>query len=226
MWYNRGMKQKGFSIIAGVLIIAISAVVSFAVTTLNNGESVGGTNFVGGQTYKLSGSGVSSSATSLGLTKFQITQTGQPLLMADFGDAGYGTIEPGNTSKQEFVSWTGITQNSDGTATLTGLSRGLSPISPYTASTTLQYSHSGGSVFVVSNPPQLYDQATFKSNDEAITGDWTFDADNPPALDATGNLATTSASLASKEYVDSVTAQGAATSSESVSGISTLATQI
>jgi hypothetical protein len=85
----------------------------------------------------------------------------------------YGTLEPQTTTK-EFVSFTGITQNSDGSATLTGVTRGLSFSYPYTASTTLQQSHPAQSIFILSNPPQLTNQYANKSNDDTITGSWSF----------------------------------------------------
>lgn len=131
-------------------------------------------NPVAGKKYYLSGGGISSSATTLTLTSFKTPVSNYNLSMTDFGEIGYLTIEPGSETRQEFVSFTGITQNGDGTATLSGLTRGLSPISPYTASTTLQKAHAGGSVVVASNPPQLYNLFSRKDSDETITGQWTF----------------------------------------------------
>lgn len=136
--------------------------------------SFGAINTVGGLGYFLYGSGIGSSDTTLTLTYFYIPVSKQKLSMTDFGTIGYITLEPGNATKQEFVSFTGVTQNGDGTATLTGLSRGLSPISPYTASSTLQKAHAGGTQAAISNPPQLYSLFGNKSNDETVTGNWTF----------------------------------------------------
>jgi hypothetical protein len=45
-------------------------------------------------------------------------------------DIVYGTIAP-KTSSSEFISFTGITQNADGTATLTGVTRGLAKKYPF-----------------------------------------------------------------------------------------------
>ena len=221
--------QKGFiSVIAGLVIATIiglgfgSYLVGEQQEVAVGGDSI---RFVSGHTYNLSGSGVSSSASSVGLTSLTIKQTGQEVQTSDIGDIAYGTIEPGNTTRQECVSFTGITQNSDGSATLTGVSRGLSPVTPYTASSTLQFAHAGGSRFIISDCSPFLDESAFKDNDETITGLWTFDADRAPVLDA-ATTATTSEQLVTKRYVDNLTNQGAATSSESVGGISELATQL
>lgn len=116
---------------------------------------------VGGKTYTLAGSGISSTQTTITLSSFTIPVSNTPFTMSNFGQGvnakGYLTIEPGNTSRQEFISFTGLTQNSDGSATLSGVSRGLLPISPFTASSTYARAHSGGSQVVISNPPQLYE---------------------------------------------------------------------
>jgi len=189
-------------------------------------DNLGAVQTVAGKNYFLSGGGVGSSDTSITLTKFQTPVSNYDLAMADFGEIGYLTLEPGSATRQEIVSFTGITQNSDDTATLTGVTRGLSVISPYTASTTLQKAHPGGSVVVISNPPQLYETFANLNNAETIDAVWTFDADRPPILDETGKTASSSDQLVSKEYVDNVTNQGAATSTESVGGIVELATQI
>ena len=169
---------------------------------------------VAGTTYTLSGSGVSSSATSLTLSTLTLTQTGQKLLDADFSTTFYVTLEPGNRTRQEVVSCTTVVQNAAGTATLSGCSRGLSPITPYTASTTLQFAHSGGSQIIFSNPPQLYNQFTAKANDETITGIWAFPTP------------TASTEAATKGYVDGGILAGAATSTEGVTGIVRLATAL
>jgi len=178
--------------------------------------------FLGGTVFRLAGSGVSSSATSINLASFTITQTGQEIQDSDLSDTFYVTIEPGNSSRQEFVSCTTVTQGAGTAATLSGCTRGLSPIAPYTASTTLQFSHAGGSALIISNPPQLYDQAAFKGNDETITGFWNFSG----AIPTIDSNATTSTQATNKAYVDSVANAGAATSTETNGGIVELATAI
>jgi len=185
-------------------------------------ENLGGdsTLLIGGQTYYLSGSGISSSATSIILSSLTIPQTGQEIQDSDLSDTFYITIEPGNRTRQEFVSCTTVTQGAGTTATLSGCSRGLAPITPYTASTSLQFAHSGGSIVIFSNPPQVYNDAAFKNNDEAITGTWTFNSNLPTS----SLLATGSTQFVTKTYVDSGILAGAATATESVTGISRLST--
>lgn len=152
-------------------------------------------NFVGGKVYSLS-SGVTAAATTITLTSFDTPVTDTSLTMSDFGTIGYGTIEPSSSARREFISFTGVTQNADGTAQLTGVTRGLQFVSPYTSTTTLQLTHAGGSRFVISNPPQLYNEAAFKGNNETISGSWSF-----PTPTGSSNPAT-------KAYVDGVVTGG------------------
>ena len=184
-------------------------------------ENLGANNAVGGKLYYLSGAGVTAAATTITLTNFDMAGATQNLVMADFGSLGCGTIQPGSATKQEFISFTGVTQNSDGTAQLTGVSRGLAPVPPYTASTTLQTSHAGGSQFVVSNsPPCFYEGYAQLTQDEAITGLWNFNS----YLPTTTISATSSTQFTNKAYVDSIANQGAATSTKTNGGIVELAT--
>lgn len=153
-------------------------------------EEFGSVTPVGGIPYYLYGSGVGATDTSITLTDFDMPTSGYGLRMTDFGDIGYMTLEPGNVTRQEFISFTGVTQNSDDTATITGVTRGLSPVTPYTASSTLRKPHGGGTAAILSNPPQLYNLFANKSNDETITGDW-----------STTQYPTASTSLATRGYV-------------------------
>lgn len=130
--------------------------------------------YVQAQKFRLAGSGITSSATSLILQTFK-TPNGTNLAMTDFGTLGHLVLEPG-TSREETVSFTGVTQNADGTATLSGLTRGLGFVSPYTNVLANQLSHGGGTIAVVSNPPAFYDKFTNKENDESIAGTWDFAA--------------------------------------------------
>lgn len=112
--------------------------------------------YLGGQTYTLSGAGISSSASSINLTSLTLPQNGYKILDADLDSTFHVTIEPGNRTRQEFVDCTTATQNGGGTATLSGCTRGISGVYPYTASTTQAFSHSGGSTLVFSNSPNIY----------------------------------------------------------------------
>ncbi len=186
--------------------------------------------FVGGQVYYISGGGISGTGASIGLTSFTIPQTGQKLAMTDFGTTIYGTIEPGNRTRQEFVSCTGLTQNSDGSATLTTCSRGISPIYPYTASTTLGFSHGGGATFIVSNSPAFYNNLVSKANSSTITGQFTFASTSLPqvATNTTDAQLVTNGTntLATLNYVNNVSIAGANNFTESVKGIGEGATAL
>lgn len=133
-------------------------------------------------------------------------------------DIGYGTLDP-QTDRSEFISFSGITQNSDGTATLTGVTRGLSDIYPFTASSTMRQSHSGQSRFILSDPPQLFQEYAARRNNEWITGTWGF-----AALPTTTIACSSASQFCNKTYVDSVANQGAATSTETNGGIVELGT--
>lgn len=157
-------------------------------------------NFVGGQAYYLSGSGVAATDTSINLTSFT-DPNGTELTMSNFGDIGYATLEPG-TSRQEFISFTGVTQDSGSTrATLTGVTRGLKFVSPYTADTALRKAHTGGSILIVSNPPQLYEKLARKGSAETITGVWTFSSTSPAIYDGAFTVASTSQQLPPASWV-------------------------
>lgn len=149
---------------------------------------------IAGNTYNLSGVGVTASAASITLQSLTIKQTGQKILDADLSDTFYLTIEPGSNTKQEIVSCTTVVQNSGGTATLSGCIRGLSPISPYTASTTLAFPHAGSSQVTFSNPPQLYNRYAAKENNELISGAWTASSTNPWSYDQVFGITSSSTS--------------------------------
>lgn len=190
--------------------------------TGGTGESLlGGTKPFAGSTYNLAGAGISSSDTSITLTSLTIKQTGQKIADSDLSDTFYVTVEPGNNTKQEIVACTTVAQNSNGSATLSGCSRGMSPIFPYTASTTMAFTHGGGSQVIFSDPPQLYEKFTAYDNYENVTSGWLF-----TVTPSTTDTCTETTELCNKSYIDSSVNQGAATSTEATGGISELATQI
>lgn len=130
--------------------------------------------YVQAQKFRLAGSGVTSSATSIILQSLT-TPDDTELTMADFGTVAYMVLEPG-TSREENISFTGVTQNADGTATLSGVTRGLGFVSPYTTVANNQKSHGGGAIAIVSNPAPFYDTFVNKNNDETILGTHSFTA--------------------------------------------------
>lgn len=224
--------MKQISLIISIIAIAVATVAGIIVWQSPRADTAvplgaNSSTPVGGGTYRLK-AGISATASSMTLSSFYISPTGQEvqkLQMSDFGDKGYATLEPGSSNRQEFISFTGVTQNADGTATLTGLARGIEPISPYTASTTLRFAHAGGTTLILSNDPAFQAEVARRRNDESILGLWTFSSTTIPILDA-AVTATTSEQFATKRYVDNVAVQGSATSSEAVGGIVELATAL
>lgn len=166
--------------------------------------------------------------TTITLSSFNTPPTsgGYPLSMANFGSIGYGTIDPNNLTRIESISFTGVTENSDGSVTLTGVSRGLSFVSPYAASTTLEQTHLVGSTFILSNTSAFYGaQFPLLNNPSTIGAVWTFGSTTPPTYDADPVWANFSTQVfADVSYVNSVVAGGAANASETVKGIVQLAT--
>lgn len=156
---------------------------------------LGAFNPTGGGTYRLRSS-VGTSDTSIVLSSFTEPGSGTPYTMGYLNTSiGYGTLEPQTPDRNEFVSFTGITQNSNGSATLTGVSRGLtrSPAgSLCTASSTLAARHPGQSIFILSDSPCVFSEYAIKRNDETISGSWTV-----PTPTAQGNPTP-------KSYVDAL----------------------
>ena len=165
-------------------------------------------NPVAGAVYYLSGSGLSGSATSFTLTSLTIPQTGYELLDADFSDTFYVTFEPGSRTRQEIVSCTTVAQSgSDNTATVSGCTRGLLPFTPFTASTTYQFAHGGGTSVIFSNPPQLYEQFPARADNENITGAWNFDDAAIIQYDANPTFSSDT-DIITKKYADDLAIAG------------------
>lgn len=110
--------------------------------------------FVQAQKFSLSGSGASIGDTTIVLQSM-IGIDGSNIVTADIGTTGYGTLEPGNGTNEEAIGFTGITQNANGTATLTGVTSVLFK-SPYTATSGLSKTHAGSSTFILSNDAAFY----------------------------------------------------------------------
>lgn len=204
-------------------IISILTFAGYSIPTKNsvsvdlpksNTLQVKGFNPSGGGTYRLRTSAASTD-TTIQLSSFKEPVSNIPYTMSYLNTSvGYGTLDPQQPTKSEFISFTGITQNSDGTAILTGVTRGLSRSYPYTASSTLRQSHSGQSIFILSDSPQLFNEYAVKRNDETITGDW--HAPTP----ATDN------SIAIRSYVDGKVFGGIGNASETATGTVQIATAL
>jgi hypothetical protein len=165
--------------------------------------------YVQAQKFQISGSGISSSATSLNLVSFKITKpdaSTRDITMADFGDLGLMVLEPGVARKEETISFTGVTQNGDGSATLTGVTRGITPFSPYGADASYASAHSGFVTAILSNPAKMYSNFIGPTDDVTVTGLWNFP------------YPTTSTHAATKQYVDDVLAGAIGTATDTTAG--------
>lgn len=173
--------------------------------------------YVQNQATTIAGSGATTGDTALTLTSF--TQIdGTELTITDFGTKGYGTLEPGSGTNEEQISFTGVTQNANGTATLTGVYTVLT-ISPYTETSGLAQSHSGGVTFVISNTAGFYNTFANRLDDETIDGTWTFSTEAPFIPTETSSDTTQAASIG---YVNAIAIQGVADASTTVKGASKL----
>jgi len=155
---------------------------------------LGAYGITGGGTYRLKAS-IGTSDTTVNLSSFKepVSDINYTMSYLDTTIA-YGTIDP-QTTRPEFISFSGITQNSDGSATLTGVSRGLTRTpqgESCTASTTLATRHPGQAIFILSDSPCHFSEFAVKRNDETITGSWTV-----PTPTADGNPTP-------KSYVDNL----------------------
>ncbi len=132
--------------------------------------------FVQNQPTSISGAGVVAGATTIVLSSFKQID-GTFLTMANFGAKGFGTLEPGNGTLEEQISFTGITQNANGTATLTGVSTVLM-VSPYTETSGLAQTHAGATSFIISNTSGFYNKLLAKDDNATITGKYVFPNDD------------------------------------------------
>lgn len=163
--------------------------------------------FIQTQTFKLAGGGISLSDTSVSLQSFKFPD-GTLITMSHIGALGTGTLEPG-ASKEEIISFTGVTQNGDGSATLTGVTRGLKfgdTAGDYGQNLALRKSHAGNTSFVITNNPQFYNKFAAKDNDEVITGDWQVPTPANPE------------SVANKQYVIDAVTGGVGTATDTTYG--------
>lgn len=107
------------------------------------------------QPFSLSGSGAVTGDTTITLKSFKQIDGTTNIAMSDFGSKGFGTLEPGNSTLEEQISFTGVTQNSNGTATLTGVKTVLFT-TPFTETSGLAKTHAGSTTFIISNDSGFY----------------------------------------------------------------------
>lgn len=162
-----------------IISLVVAAVCGGTIAYSNfhsNQVKAGAFSPTGGGTYLLQSS-ISSTQSTITLTSFTEPGSGIPYTMAYIGsDIIYGTISP-TSGNSEFVSASGITQNANGTATLTGVVRGESR-TPGTggcvASSTLAHAYPGQTQFILSNTPCFYSEYAARRTAQTISGLWTF----------------------------------------------------
>lgn len=176
------------------------------------------------QAYSLAGSGNAIGATSITLTSMKDIDGNAITMSSAFGTKGFGTIEPNNSSREEQIVFTGLTNNANGTTNLTGISN-VTFASPYTETSGTLKSHPGGAIFVISNTSGFYDELTSKNDDETIAGTWTFTNPNYPRMDTQTPSPTDPQQLVTKAYADGLAIAGAPNASTSVQGLVQAATQ-
>ncbi len=120
------------------------------------------------QTFTLAGSGALIGDTSLILQSFT-DDNGNLLNMADFGTIGYGTIEPSNGTQEEQISFSGVTQNANGTCTLTGV-HNILDTTPFTTTSGHLKTHAGSVSFIITNSSGFYNQIKAYIDGVAIAG--------------------------------------------------------
>jgi len=176
------------------------------------------------QPFTLSGSGATSGATSFVLQSMTDIDGNALSMSGTFGSKGFGTLEPGNGTLEEQIVFTGLTNNSNGTVTLSGVSS-VSFTYPYTETSGLAKTHAGSTSFVISNTSGFYDQFVAKDDDGTISEVLTFSVPNYPKVDDSTTYPTDQAQFATKAYADSLTFAGAPNATTSVKGIIQLPTQ-
>lgn len=186
----------------------------------------GNFNPTGAGTYYLQ-SPINNTQNTIALSSFLEPGSNIPYTMSYLNsDIEYATINPTGPSnptgaKSEFISFSGITQNSNGTALLTGVVRGLERSYPYQASSTLAYSTPGQTQLILSTPPQFFNEYAQLRGAQTISGVWSF-----TTLPTTTVACTDSTQFCNKAYIDAGLNQGAATSTFSNMGLVQLATSI
>lgn len=126
--------------------------------------------YVQSNTLYQAGNGNIIGATSIILTTLTDIYT-NVLTMTSFGTKGYCTAEPDTTNEEAFT-FTGITANTNGTYTLTGVSTALAQ-SPYTETSGMVRQHAGGTKVVITDNVAFWNTFGNKNNNEVLVGLWT-----------------------------------------------------
>lgn len=181
--------------------------------------------YVQAQTFILSGSGAIVGATTIVLSSMKQIDGSTNLTSTDIGSKATGTLEPNNSTQEEAITFTGITQNSNGTATLTGVKTVLF-VDPYTETSGLAKAHPGGAKFILTNTAEFYSEFTNKNDDETISGNWIFPSDNTNNAGIVADTDTTMATaFVTFGQLSRQAISGASNASTTVKGIVQLPTQ-
>lgn len=171
------------------------------------------------QPFSLAGAGALIGDTSIVLKSFKDIG-GTNITMTDLGSVGYMTLEPGNGTLEEQISFTGVTQNANGTATLTGVKTVLFK-SPYTETSGLAKTHAGSTTAILSNTAGYYQQFVHRDNAETILGEKTFTSTAIAKYDSHPTF-TTDTEIIDKKYADDLAIAGSPLATSSVYGLSKL----
>ena len=143
---------------------------------------------------------LSGAGTSMTITPLLKDLDGNVITMAALQSNPQLTIDPKVAGYEEIIGFTGITNNGDGTMTLTGLTRDLASSSLATPGTGKQ--HGAGAIVVLSLNPQDIARIAALENDQTFTGINTF-SQSPVVPAPTNNL-----QAATKKYVDDIVSTG------------------
>lgn len=168
------------------------------------------------QPFTLYGNGCVIGNTSVILTSFNDID-GNPISFQ--GTIMTGTIEPSSGSNEEQIVFTGLTRNSNGTVTLTGVSS-VTFASPYTQTSGVLKSHFGNTTFTLSDTAFLYSQYASLGANNTFTGTDTFVIS--PIIPTVSSSQTNQA--ASVGYVNAIAISGSPKATSLIYGISRLST--
>lgn len=174
-------------------------------------------------------SDLSSTDTLIKLTEIK-DWGGNDLTSSQFSDYIPATLINDSKSKVEFILLTASTIANATTTGITIYKRGLkyyaegdsTDIDEVTANK-LSWTAGETKVLLGTNPPYMYGRFPSKDNDETITETWTFTNPNLPKVD-TYEAPTDDEQFATKKYVDDVAIAGSPDATETVKGISEIAT--
>ena len=125
--------------------------------------------FIQAQSFQLSAAGATAGSTSITLQSFLYSDGITQIVTADLGDWCYMTLEPNNGTQEEAIQFTGVTQNANGTATLTGVSS-VGFKYPYTLTSGLVLNHAGGVTCIISNDAAMYGNLVAYMNSTLASG--------------------------------------------------------